>query len=265
VSAPARIVIVTRPGVAGAALTHDLRRAGIAAEHWPAFEIGAAPNLDALDAALAQLETFDCVVFVSPAAVRAVANRRLDLASRSGNAPHAWPSSAAVAVVGATTAEFARSLLGLPDAAVLIAPDGDAAEDSGSEALWPKLQALAPRRVLIARAQHGRDWLVNQLASIGVAVTTLAVYSRLPRPLSATQKDQVQRWFAEGREIVTVFSSSEAIDVVIGSHDVATEVLRSGTAIATHPRIEEALRAQGVAQATTVRSEEVLVYLKQRT
>lgn len=264
-SAPAYVVIVTRPGTAGAALTQDLRRAGFAAEHWPAFEIGAAPNLDALDAALAQLETFDCVVFVSPAAVRAVANRRLDLASQSNNAPRAWPSSVAVAAVGATTAEFARSLLRLPEAAVLIAPDGDAAEDSGSEALWPKLQALAPRRVLIARAQHGRDWMADQLASIGVAVTTLAAYSRLPRPLSATQKDQVQRWFAEGREIVTVFSSSEAVDVVLALRDAATAALRAGTAIATHPRIEEALRAQGVANTTTVRPEEVLVYLKQQT
>lgn len=260
-SAPARFVVVTRPGVAGAALTQDLRRAGLAAEHWPAFEISAAPNLEAADAALAQLETFDCVVFVSPAAARAVAERRLDLASRSGLAPRAWPSAVAVAAVGAATAEFARSVLRLPDAAVLIAPDGDTAEDSGSEALWPKLRARVPRRVLIARAQHGRDWLAQQLASIGAAVTTIAVYSRQPRPLSAAQKSQVLRLRAEGNVIETVFSSSEAVDVVLAPRDAATDALRAGAVIATHPRIEETLRAQGVLNVTTVQPEDVLAHL----
>ena len=123
----------------------------------------------------------------------------------------------------------------------IIAPDThDGA--AGSEALWPALQAFAPRRVLLARAQQGRDWLVQQLQAQGADVTAVAVYERVPQPLNAAQRAQLQRWRDEGERIVTVFTSSEAVDVVLENADL----LRDSTVVATHPRIAQRLQQRGV-------------------
>ena len=230
------VVIITRPGDVGRACTEELTRAGFDAVWWPAFDIALTPSV-AAQAALAHLTGFDCVVFVSVSAVAAAAKIR-------GDTP--WPRAVAIAAVGCATAAAARAALRLPDDMRVIAPADDTGE-SGSEMLWPLLKAAAPRRVLIARAQRGREWLADQLQAGGAAVTSVAVYSRVARPLSQPQRESLLRWVADGVRTVTVFSSSEAVDLMLEpAVDEATRALRRGVAVATHPRIAERLRQHGV-------------------
>lgn len=230
-------MIDTRSGDAGRESADELKRSGVSAHWWPAFAIDLSPGPNA-HAAFARLSGFDCVVFVSGSAVAAVAGMRGQVA---------WPPAVAIAAVGGATAAAARAALKLPADAPVLAPAQARNGESGSEALWPLLQAAAPRRVLIARAQHGREWLAEKLREAGSEVSSVAVYARVAQPLSPMQRAQLLRWRAAGIRTVTVFSSSEAVDVMLASGaDEASEVLRAGMAIATHPRIADRLRHVGV-------------------
>lgn len=245
-------MIVTRPGEAGRACAEALAGAGFEACWWPAFEIDLTPDAHAR-AAVSRLVSFDCVVFVSPSAVTAVA-RLLD-------AP--WPNGVAVAAVGAATAAAARSELRCSRETRVIAPGRDDAtglmtevsgsEASGSEALWPLLRAAAPRRVLIARAQHGREWLAQQLKASGAEVTSAAMYQRRALPLSPDQIAQMQGWRDAGVRPNVLFTSSEAVDVLLDD-GAAAGWMFDAAAIATHPRIAARLRERGATSVSVAPS-----------
>lgn len=234
-------VVVTRPGAAGRALADELNRCGQPALCLPAFEFGPAPDPAEARAVLARLVDFDLAVFVSPQAVRATA------ALLAGP----WPQATAIAAVGAgTRAAVLAAIPGAAGATLLPARDEDI-DGSGSESLWPLLQALQPppRRVLLLRAQAGRDWLADRLQAAGAAVTPLAVYSRQPFVASAELR---QRLAAAARNgLASVVSSSDAVDALanmLAGEPAVLQALRAGPALATHPRIAERLRAAGFAR-----------------
>jgi uroporphyrinogen-III synthase len=113
------------------------------------------------------------------------------------------------------------------------------------------LQAMQPlpRRVLLLRAQIGREWLAEKLQEAGAAVTPLAVYSRLPFAPPAQLRARLAAAAPEG--LASVVSSSDAVDALAGSFAGQPEVLqalRAGPALASHPRIAERLRAAGFAR-----------------
>ena len=76
----------------------------------------------------------------------------------------------------------------------IIYPTGDLASDS--EGLWAILRSkLAPgARVLIVRAQSGRDWLADTLTQHGMCVTILPVYQREPAPWSSEKLHTLKQW-----------------------------------------------------------------------
>lgn len=230
------LVIVTRPGDAGRRLQAALQQAGRDAVWWPAFDIGPAPDPEHAHRTLAELAGFDLAIFVSPAAVRAVAELRAQ----------PWPAGTAIGAVGAATAAAVADQLRPPAQVPVIAPA--AADDTGSEAFmaeWQR-QGREARRVLILRAQHGREWLAQRLADAGSHVQVLAVYARTERALDASALQWLSRAVAAGAPLATVFSSSEAIAALDRSVEAvpgARAWLRQGAAIAVHPRIAEQLLA----------------------
>jgi uroporphyrinogen-III synthase len=229
-------VIITRPAPAGRLLLRRLLQAGRDAVWWPAFQLGPAPDPERVQATLAQLADFDLSIFVSAAAVQAVA----DL----GDAP--WPSGSAIGAVGATTAAAVRQQLQVPADVTVIAP---MASGSGSEAFWLEWtrQGRPARRVLILRAQHGREWLGEQFAAAGAEVELLPVYTRTIA-LGDDGRRRLQDWIDADARVVTVFSSSEAVDALDHQLAVAPEApawLRRGVAVATHQRVAEQLLAAG--------------------
>ena len=231
-------VVVTRPGAAGRALADELGRCGLPALWLPAFEFGPAPDEAQARAVLARLADFDLAILVSPQAVRATA------ALLAGP----WPKATAIAAVGAgTRAAVVAAIGGAGSARLLPERDGDI-EGSGSEALWPLLQAMqpVPRRVLLLRAQSGREWLSEQLQAAGSAVTPLAVYTRLPHVPPAELRSRLAA--AARGALASVVSSSDAVDALanmLADEPAVLQALRAGPALASHPRIAERLRAAG--------------------
>jgi uroporphyrinogen-III synthase len=235
-----RTLIVTRPGAAGRALTDELMRRGQPSLWLPAFEFGGPPDEAQARALLARLAEFDLAIFVSPQAVRATAPL---LAGP-------WPQGTAIAAVGAGTCAALPALTGATGARV-IAPAGDEG-GSGSEALWPLLQAMRPppRRVLLLRAGSGREWLGQQLAAAGTEVTTLAVYTRLPPVVTDELRSRLAALAAEGglASVVTSSDAVTALTALVSSQPQVLSALREGPALASHPRIAARLREAGFAR-----------------
>lgn len=247
----AMIVIVTRPAAAGERLFRNLQDRGHRAMWWPAFEIGPAPDPTAVRARLARLDHYDLAIFVSPNAVHAVG----PVLGRE------WPPATTVGAVGRATRAAVESELAVPAASVL-APDDD---DGGSEAFWAAWVASGRRasRVLVLRAEDGREWLGERFVQSGSTVDQLAVYSRRTRLMAPEAARELVGCMTSGETPVTIFSSSEAVtavDAQIQSIDGGAAYLRNGIALATHSRIAERLRAAGYSRVfDTVAADDAVI------
>ena len=235
-------LLITRPQAPGRVLTAQLRAAGLDALWWPAFALLPPDDPAALRSCAERLALFDLVVFVSPAAVRALAPLLSD----------AWPARTAIAAVGAATAQAARTQLAQAGQARIICPDGETAADGGSESLWEALrQALpAPRHALIVRAQSGRRWLADRLLECGARVDEAVAYRRVANVPSAPQWAALRAAMQGDACLAALYSSSEAVGVVgetLEQEPAIAARLRRGVALCFHERIEQALRASGLA------------------
>lgn len=231
------IVIVTRPAAAGERLQRQLVGRGWDAVWWPAFDIRPAPDVPRALEVLARLERFDLAIFVSPNAVQATAALL--------GAP--WPAGVAIGAVGEATANAVCDVLAPSAEVAIIAPPATAG--SGSEAFWSEWTRAGRRanRVLILRAQYGREWLAERFAAAGAEVESLPVYTRADCELDGAALELVRRSIA-ARPPLVVFTSSEAIDALdrqLAAQPGASTWLRSGTALASHARIRERLLAAG--------------------
>lgn len=238
--AAAVTLIVTRPGAAGRRLVDELDAAGQPALWLPAFEIGRAPDEAAARRTLADLDRFDLAIFVSPQAARATAEL---LATP-------WPPATVLAAVGAGTRAAVLASISGAAAATVIAPASDD-DGSGSEALWPLLRErpVPLRRVLLLRAQAGREWLGERLRESGAEVVPLAVYSR--QAYAPTEALRARLTEAARGAMASLFTSSDAVDALaamLDSQPAVLQALRAGLALAAHPRIGDRLRAAGFAR-----------------
>jgi uroporphyrinogen III methyltransferase/synthase len=126
--------VLTRPAGQSASLAAALEEAGIAAFDFPLIEIAAAEDDRPLRAALASLERFALVVFVSPNAIDRAFDAEPGLA---------WPASVPIGVVGpGSVAALARRGVAAPTHQV-IAPAGAQASDMAAAAPTPNAGAQA--------------------------------------------------------------------------------------------------------------------------
>ena len=129
----------------------------------------------------------------------------------------------------------------------LIYPEGDASH-SGSEAVWPLVQAHgAPSRVLFLRGQTGREWLPEQFRRIGSDVVVLSTYIRVPLELTVPQLHRLEKAIL-GPSPLIYLTSTDAVDVLM--HAVrpvpnARMWITRGKALTIHPRVESRLREAG--------------------
>ena len=122
---------------------------------------------------------------------------------------------------------------------------------SGSEAFWDAWLAThrRARRVLLVRAQDGRNWLKERFSEQGAQVDVVAAYSRRLHEPSDADLQNLQESIAAGEKPVIVFSSTEAVAALDRQVDSAAQAwLRKGIAIACHPRIGEQLLSNGYAR-----------------
>src|SRR5262249_46376442 len=159
-TAPARPVVVTRAEGSDGPLSRELRGMGLQVLSWPAVSTEAA-DLEALHAALAELQSYGWLVFASRHAVAAVIDRR-----------PAAPVGVRVAAVGRASAPVLRHRR---------SPVHRAAEEANPASL---IQAFAPKwrpadagvRLLCPASSRALPTIAAGLRQLGAVVTQGEAY-----------------------------------------------------------------------------------------
>lgn len=164
-------ILITRTRQQASDLATQLEALGATPQLVPTIEIAPPPTFAPLDQALAQLETYDWLLFTSANAVQVFAERR----SLTPNHPSssAIPPNTRIAAIGPATAK-ALHAIGLP---VDLLPPLYIAE-SFAAALTPHAPAAS---MLLIRAQQARDILPTALTAAGARLTIADAYcNRIP-------------------------------------------------------------------------------------
>jgi len=263
-------LIVTRPEPDAGLWVGQLAQAGIDATALPLIEIAAVDgsNNNGTGAPAPRqgwqaLEGYDACMFVSGHAVTHFFNKKPGF-------PQVGPAQSAIDCIAlCSLANVAPQLrfmapgpgtvaalrtAGVP-AAQIDAPALDAAQFD-SEALWQVIgrRDWQGRKVLVVRGQGGegegakdagtgRDWLARQWRQAGAQVDFLSVYQRRAPVPTPAQVELARTAAADGS--VWLFSSSEAVANLAGLPGLQGLDWGRARAIATHPRIVQAVRAAG--------------------
>jgi uroporphyrinogen-III synthase len=253
-------VIVTRPAGDAQRWVQQLQLSGIKAEALPLIEIAPADDpadVQALAQAWQRIDDYTACMFVSGNAVTHFFQGKEALAQQL------WAQAAINAIAdknsglrcmapGPGTVAALRAV-GVP-ASQIDAPAADA-QQFDSEALWESVgqRDWQGSRVLIVRgasaasgagsASAGRDWIARQWQAAGAQVDFVGVYQRRAPTLTDAQAESARAASADGS--VWLFSSSEAVANLAHMPALAGTDWSGARAIATHPRIVDAVRAAG--------------------
>jgi uroporphyrinogen-III synthase len=273
---PALRVIVTRPESDAAHWVRQLQQEGFDAEALPLIEIAPVSGVasqQALRQAWEALSGYSACLFVSGRAVTHFFKANPALVTANPAQAQAAAAQAGAGVVAHPPLAQAGSALALPPGLRFMAPGPgtvtalraagvpDAQIDApapdatqfDSEALWQVIgqRDWRGRRVLVVRghsagaqgASSGRDWIARQWQDAGAQVDFVGVYQRQAPLLDEAQLQRVRAASRDGS--VWLFSSSEALVNLLGLAGLEGVDWRGARAIATHPRIEAAVRAAG--------------------
>jgi uroporphyrinogen-III synthase len=229
-------VLVTRSTHQSSELATELSGLGLEPVSVPAIEIVPPSSFDALDAAVAQLASYDWLIFTSANAVEAF-HRRLEFLRL--NAAEARPR---IAAIGPATARAVESV-GLK--AELIPPQ--AVAESLAEALLPYARSSEgiPRRFLLIRAEEGRDVLPEALHCAGAEVTVAAAYRTV---VAAGSIDIIRKLFesATAGVVAITFTSSSSVRNLLALCEAAGVTFPSSVLrVSIGPITSETLRSLG--------------------
>ncbi len=198
---------MTRPARQNEALADAAVKLGRHVIEFPALSIGAPADASGLDRALAKLEHYALVIFVSPNAID-LALDRLD---------RRWPESVPIAVMGpGSRARLAARGIAAPPYRITTPLDGPERR-LDSEALYKALdlESLAGRPVLIVRGNGGRDWLLEALKARDIEVAAVAAYQRsIGVPMPDALKE-VRALIDTDAKASVMITSSEAISTLL--------------------------------------------------
>jgi uroporphyrinogen III methyltransferase/synthase len=195
-----RCVLVTRPRVQSARLVQRLEQLGASTLSLPTLEVREPADWAPVDQALENLGQYHWLVFTSAngvhALVRRLRQRGYDLRALGG---------LRLATIGPATAQALREYFLEPD----LVPD-----EFRSESLAAALAERAlGQRVLLARADRGRDLLRAELAKVAT-VDQVAVYSQVDLP-------------AENADVLVGLRSGTVDYVTVTSSNVARVVIQA--------------------------------------
>lgn len=249
-------VVVTRPADEAGPWSTALQQQGFDVLSLPLIDVVGLPDL-----VLPDLRGFDAVMWVSGNAVRFLLPAVMEQLGQ-------WPAGVRCWAPGPGTAAALRAG-GVP-AQWVDAPDPNAPQFD-SESLWSVVapQMGAGKRLLLVRGRSGpavrgeptaatgpssdmssgREWLLQQCEAAGARVSTLGVYQRGCPVWSAEQVARAAMAASDGS--TWLFSSGEAVGHL--SRLLPQQDWRHTPALATHPRIAQALAAAGFAQVRSVR------------
>jgi uroporphyrinogen-III synthase len=252
-------VIVTRPLQDAQHWVQQLQQGGFAAEALPLIDIAPASDVSAADRAWDTLGNYAACMFVSGNAVDYFFKQKVAVAQVEhghsaiktvANGGDGLPPALRFMAPGPGTVAALRAA-GVP-AGQIDAPAADA-DQFDSEALWAVVgqRDWQGRRVLVVRGEgqeaggvsSGRDWIARQWQAAGAEVDFVGVYQRRAPVFTDAQIQRARAASADGS--VWLFSSSEAVANLTGLPALAGVDWGRSRAVATHPRIEEAVRAAG--------------------
>jgi uroporphyrinogen-III synthase len=234
---PNHSVIVTRPLAQATTFAERVAAIGRRAVIFPLLEILPLTDDATLRAALARLDDYALVAFVSPNAIDAVLTRIVS-----------WPQTVPIAIMG----EGSRAALashGIDDCnARIISPSNTDRTDSETLLEELDLSTLRGRKVLIVRGETGRELLAERLTAAGCQVEQVAAYRRVA-PVLTPDKRQTLQSLLDGEQD-WIITSSEGLrvlmELVTQLHN-ATYVakMQQQRIIAPHARIAETARNAG--------------------
>jgi uroporphyrinogen III methyltransferase/synthase len=227
-------IIVTRPVERADSLERQLSELGAACLMQPAIEIGAPPDWQLVEAALARLEEFHWLIFSSVNGVRFFLDRLLLLGGDLRRL-----AEIKLAVIGPGTAEELARYHLKPD----LQPDEYRAE-SLAAALADDARG---QRFLLARASRGREVLAEQLVAAGGLVEQVLVYTS--RDVEQADPEIAAALAAGGIDWITVTSSAIARSLV----RLFGEVLRKTKIASLSPITSATLRHLGHEPAVEAR------------
>ncbi len=229
-------IAITRPREQAAALAERLEALGARVALLPAIRIAPIEDPAPLDAAIAQLSSYDWLIFTSANGVRAFAER---LAATG----HGWADRglARVAAIGPATAQALESA----GVAVDLTPD-----EYIAEGILDGLGLVAGQRMLLARADIARRSLADELRLRGADVDEVAAYRTIAQPVAP---DLLQSILDDDRvDAITFTSSSTARGLLQGLAVTGRdpgEALRGVALAAIGPITAATLREYGLAPA----------------
>ncbi|NLA50796.1 MAG: uroporphyrinogen-III synthase [Alcaligenaceae bacterium] len=155
----------------------------------------------------------------------------------------AWPTSLYAAAVGQVSAD-ALIAHGVELSKVLVATSGDS--DSEAFLAWFEANYQVPERVMIVRAQHGRNWLNEQLQQRDIQTTFLAVYQRGPAIWTEQQKQPLLALLDRKPKarICWLLTSRESVDAIVQQwleEPTFSKLCWNHDFLVFHPRIAEHL------------------------
>ena len=250
-------VVITRPRAQCQALADGVAALGREAVLLPLLEISPVEDAAPLRAALAELDRFALVAFVSPNAIDAAFAqlRQLDHLGQ----PDRWPAGVALAVLGETSrACLAKHGVDAGNATIF-SPRDPARSDSEHLLDALDLGALAGKRVLIVRGESGRELMADGLRAAGAHVETVTAYRRavpaLTAQLGATLHALLARrndWIITSSEALRgLFGLLAELDAVgAGKNGACVAKMQQQHVIVPHARIAETAAALGLTQLT---------------
>jgi uroporphyrinogen III methyltransferase/synthase len=225
-------VLVTRPRQQAGDLARRLEELGAVVDLLPVIEIRDPADWSAVDAALGRLGEFQWLVFTSANGVHALV-RRLRETGRDLRAL----GGLRLAAIGPSTSEALRNYQLDAD----LVPD-----EYRSESLAAALgQRAAGQRILLARADRGREILREELSAVAV-VEQVAVYSQVDAVDEASPAIAALR---RGEVDYVTCTSSNIVRALWGALDAATrERLKGGRPglVSISPVTSTAIRELGL-------------------
>jgi uroporphyrinogen III methyltransferase/synthase len=223
-------LLVPRPAEQGRATAAAIRARGASAVLLPAIEIRDPLDAAPLKRAIAELRSFEWVLFTSANGVE----RFMGELTRAGLDARAF-ANAKLGVIGPKTAA-ALSRFGLQADAV--------AEEFVGEGLARAVLAHGtPKRVLLARALVARDTLPEMLRAAGAEVEVAPVY----RTVNADAGAALRSSFEKAEIDIAIFTSSSTVSAVVEALGPdARELLARVTVASIGPITSQTLAEQGV-------------------
>lgn len=226
-----RRIVITRARATAGPFARALRELGAEAIELPTIETTIPDDYTPLDHAIAQIGTYNWIIFTAATGVDA-------LMARLGETGHdvREMAGASIAAIGPATAARLRNY-GLRAAAV---PDEYRAE-AIVDAIGP--QTIGGARILIPRAQVAREALIDLLRQAGAAAIDVVASYKTIRPQPPVL-DAVKRMLARGEIDLAAFTSSSTVDNFCAM--VGEDASRGLPAAAIGPITAETARLRGL-------------------